>query len=105
MPVTLKEKRPSSLMCEQFESNFLNSKFFEHLATTENDSQPLTCELIKKRRYFTLVTLSKEEENFPLAYSFLVYKDYEVLELILFLIYQPQNIYCYTIDKKQPMKI
>ncbi|CEF70604.1 Glycosyl transferase, family 14-containing protein [Strongyloides ratti] len=72
--------------------------------TTENDTQPLTCELIKKRRYFTPVPLSKEEENFPLAYSFLVYKDYEFLELILSLIYQPQNIYCYAIDKKQPIK-
>ncbi|CEF70600.1 Glycosyl transferase, family 14-containing protein [Strongyloides ratti] len=72
--------------------------------TTENDSQPLTCELIKKRGYFTPVSLSKKEENFPLAYSFLVYKGYEFLELILSLIYQPQNIYCYAIDKKQPIK-
>uniref|UniRef100_A0A0N5BQ33 Beta-1,6-N-acetylglucosaminyltransferase n=1 Tax=Strongyloides papillosus TaxID=174720 RepID=A0A0N5BQ33_STREA len=67
-----------------------------------NESISLTCEAIKKRRYFTSVPLSREEKNFPLAYSYLVYRDYEFLELMLSLIYQPQNIYCFAIDKKQP---
>uniref|UniRef100_A0AAF5DBB5 Uncharacterized protein n=1 Tax=Strongyloides stercoralis TaxID=6248 RepID=A0AAF5DBB5_STRER len=91
-----------NLNCSQFfEPKISFDKKTRISRTIVNELLPLTCESIKKRRYFSSVPLSKEEENFPLAYSFLVYKEYEFIELILSLVYQPQNVYCYAIDKKQ----
>uniref|UniRef100_A0A0K0EAF8 Beta-1,6-N-acetylglucosaminyltransferase n=1 Tax=Strongyloides stercoralis TaxID=6248 RepID=A0A0K0EAF8_STRER len=93
-----------NLVCSQY---FKDKIFFDNKTRiskqNESTNLRLTCDIIKKRRYFSPVPLSEEEKNFPLAYSFLVYKDYEFLELILSLIYQPQNIYCYAVDEKQPL--
>ena len=45
-------------------------------------------------------SVSKEEENFPLAYSFVVHKDAGQVERLLRALYRPQNVYCIHIDKK-----
>ena len=45
-------------------------------------------------------SLTEEEENFPIAYSILVYKDIQQVEALLRSIYRPQNIYCIHCDKK-----
>uniref|UniRef100_A0A0N5BFM2 Uncharacterized protein n=1 Tax=Strongyloides papillosus TaxID=174720 RepID=A0A0N5BFM2_STREA len=90
------------LMCSQFfYQNFTFDSKERISRTIKNKLLSLTCDSIKKRRYFSPVPLSEDEKNFPLAYSFLVYKEYEFIELILSLIYQPQNVYCFAIDKKQ----
>uniref|UniRef100_A0A0N4ZH90 Uncharacterized protein n=1 Tax=Parastrongyloides trichosuri TaxID=131310 RepID=A0A0N4ZH90_PARTI len=61
----------------------------------------VTCEDIRKRRFFPSIPLSKEEDEFPLSFSFTVYTEYFFIELLLSLIYQPQNFYCFAIDAKQ----
>uniref|UniRef100_A0A0N4ZEM5 Glycosyltransferase n=1 Tax=Parastrongyloides trichosuri TaxID=131310 RepID=A0A0N4ZEM5_PARTI len=87
---------------EYFEENYIfdkNERVTRKFDVKSNIS--LTCENIKKRRYFSPIPLSKEEKDFPLAYSYLVYTEYEFIELMLSLIYQPQNVYCFSIDGKQ----
>lgn len=54
---------------------------------------------IKSRKYFT-EPLSKEEAEFPIAYSIVVHHKIEMLERLLRAIYMPQNFYCIHVDKK-----
>ena len=44
--------------------------------------------------------VTKLEQNFPLAFSMLIYTDFPQFEQLLRTIYRPQNIYCIHIDKK-----
>uniref|UniRef100_A0A0N5A6C2 Uncharacterized protein n=1 Tax=Parastrongyloides trichosuri TaxID=131310 RepID=A0A0N5A6C2_PARTI len=67
-----------------------------------SESFPTSCEDIKLRGYFPSKPQSKEEANFPLAFTFNVYHDYWKVEQYLNLLYAPQNQYCYGIDKKSP---
>ncbi|KAM4578160.1 beta-1,3-galactosyl-O-glycosyl-glycoprotein beta-1,6-N-acetylglucosaminyltransferase-like isoform 1-T2 [Fundulus diaphanus] len=52
-----------------------------------------------KRKYITF-SLSKEEEEFPLAYSMVVHHKVQNFERLLRAIYAPQNIYCVHVDEK-----
>ncbi|OWF51496.1 beta-1,3-galactosyl-O-glycosyl-glycoprotein beta-1,6-N-acetylglucosaminyltransferase-like [Mizuhopecten yessoensis] len=52
---------------------------------------------IFKQSYITSY-LTREEKEFPLAYSLLVYKDLMQVERLLRAIYRPQNVYCIHID-------
>lgn len=54
---------------------------------------------IKIRKYFT-EPLSKEEAEFPIAYSIVVHHKIEMLDRLLRAIYMPQNFYCIHVDKK-----
>uniref|UniRef100_A0A3B3CWV5 Glucosaminyl (N-acetyl) transferase 3, mucin type n=1 Tax=Oryzias melastigma TaxID=30732 RepID=A0A3B3CWV5_ORYME len=54
---------------------------------------------IKNRKYITF-PLSKEEEDFPLAYSMIVHHKVQNFERLLRAIYAPQNFYCIHVDKK-----
>ena len=63
------------------------------------------CDEFKKTRGFITVPLTKEEENYPLAFSIAMYKDIEQVERLLRAIYQPQNIYCIHIDIKSSVLI
>jgi hypothetical protein len=54
---------------------------------------------IENRGYIT-DPLTEEEENFPIAYSIIVYKSPEQFEMLLRSIYRPQNFYCVHVDKK-----
>ncbi|VDI10755.1 Hypothetical predicted protein [Mytilus galloprovincialis] len=49
---------------------------------------------------FITSSLTEEEENFPIAYSIVVYKHIEQVERLLRSIYRPQNVYCIHCDKK-----
>lgn len=57
------------------------------------------CESFKEGRYITQ-PLTKEEEDFPLAYSILMFKDVAQTERLLRAIYRPQNFYCIHVDMK-----
>ncbi|XP_037536007.1 beta-1,3-galactosyl-O-glycosyl-glycoprotein beta-1,6-N-acetylglucosaminyltransferase [Nematolebias whitei] len=52
-----------------------------------------------KRKYIPF-PLSKEEEDFPLAFSMVVHHKVQNFERLLRAIYAPQNIYCVHVDKK-----
>ncbi|GFR91982.1 beta-1,3-galactosyl-O-glycosyl-glycoprotein beta-1,6-N-acetylglucosaminyltransferase 3-like, partial [Elysia marginata] len=56
------------------------------------------CEKFKRNRGYITSPLSREEENFPIAFSLLVYKDIEMVERLLRMVYRPQNSYCIHVD-------
>ncbi|XP_072037356.1 beta-1,3-galactosyl-O-glycosyl-glycoprotein beta-1,6-N-acetylglucosaminyltransferase 4-like [Amphiura filiformis] len=58
------------------------------------------CNEFKRLRRYPSRALSKEEENFPVAYAMVVYKDSAQVERLLRAIYQPQNVYCIHADLK-----
>nr|XP_033776536.1 beta-1,3-galactosyl-O-glycosyl-glycoprotein beta-1,6-N-acetylglucosaminyltransferase 3-like [Geotrypetes seraphini] len=60
------------------------------------------CNHYKMSRRFIPIPLSKEEENYPIAYSMVIHEQIEMFERLLRAIYNPQNIYCVHVDKKSP---
>ena len=60
----------------------------------------LDCMTFKQTRGYVLSPLTPEEEEFPIAFSLIVYKDIEMVERILRSVYRPQNSYCIHVDLK-----
>ncbi|XP_059145303.1 beta-1,3-galactosyl-O-glycosyl-glycoprotein beta-1,6-N-acetylglucosaminyltransferase-like [Physella acuta] len=58
------------------------------------------CPRFIQTRGYINSTLTKDEEDFPIAFSVLVFKDAEMVERLLRAIYRPQNVYCIHVDKK-----
>ncbi|XP_014853735.1 PREDICTED: beta-1,3-galactosyl-O-glycosyl-glycoprotein beta-1,6-N-acetylglucosaminyltransferase [Poecilia mexicana] len=58
------------------------------------------CRKFKSKMKYITFALSKEEEDFPLAYSIVVHHKVQNFERLLRAIYAPQNIYCIHVDKK-----
>ncbi|XP_055865606.1 beta-1,3-galactosyl-O-glycosyl-glycoprotein beta-1,6-N-acetylglucosaminyltransferase-like [Biomphalaria glabrata] len=58
------------------------------------------CPRFKQSRGYVTCKLTQEEEDFPIAYSLIIYKDIEMVERLLRAIYRPQNYYCIHVDKK-----
>ncbi|UVZ35188.1 1,3 galactose glycoprotein beta1,6N-acetyl glucosaminyl transferase 1 [Elephant endotheliotropic herpesvirus 5B] len=54
---------------------------------------------VRDRKYFT-GSLSREEAEFPIAYSIVVHHKIEMFERLLRAIYAPQNLYCVHVDRK-----
>ncbi|XP_041373846.1 beta-1,3-galactosyl-O-glycosyl-glycoprotein beta-1,6-N-acetylglucosaminyltransferase-like [Gigantopelta aegis] len=60
----------------------------------------LNCKSFKQKRGYVTSSLTPEEENFPIAFSILMFKDVEQTERLLRAIYRPQNVYCIHVDSK-----
>ncbi|XP_038603247.1 beta-1,3-galactosyl-O-glycosyl-glycoprotein beta-1,6-N-acetylglucosaminyltransferase 3 [Tachyglossus aculeatus] len=60
------------------------------------------CSFFKNERRFIQFPLSKEEENFPIAYSMVIHEKIENFERLLRAVYAPQNVYCVHVDEKSP---
>ncbi|XP_008069573.1 beta-1,3-galactosyl-O-glycosyl-glycoprotein beta-1,6-N-acetylglucosaminyltransferase 3 [Carlito syrichta] len=60
------------------------------------------CEHFKTKRKFIRFPLSKEESDFPIAYSMVIHEKIENFERLLRAVYAPQNIYCIHVDEKSP---
>ncbi|XP_034048961.1 beta-1,3-galactosyl-O-glycosyl-glycoprotein beta-1,6-N-acetylglucosaminyltransferase 4-like isoform X2 [Thalassophryne amazonica] len=58
------------------------------------------CSLFIQSRGYDHVCLSKEERNFPLAYSLVVHKSAWMVERLIKALYSPSNIYCVHYDQK-----
>ncbi|XP_023278205.1 beta-1,3-galactosyl-O-glycosyl-glycoprotein beta-1,6-N-acetylglucosaminyltransferase 3-like [Seriola lalandi dorsalis] len=58
------------------------------------------CPAYTEERGFITVPLSKEEKDFPIAYSMVIHEKIETFERLLRAIYAPQNIYCVHVDQK-----
>lgn len=58
------------------------------------------CRDFTSRRKYLAFPLSKEEADFPLAYSIVVHHKVQSFERLLRAIYAPQNIYCVHVDNK-----
>jgi len=54
---------------------------------------------------FILEPLNSKEENFPIAFSILMYKDEQQTRRLLRAIYRPQNFYCIHVDKTSSVKV
>uniref|UniRef100_A0A8C4EKF8 Beta-1,3-galactosyl-O-glycosyl-glycoprotein beta-1,6-N-acetylglucosaminyltransferase n=1 Tax=Dicentrarchus labrax TaxID=13489 RepID=A0A8C4EKF8_DICLA len=59
----------------------------------------------KLSRKYLPFPLSKEEEDFPLAYSMVVHNKVQNFERLLRAIYAPQNIYCVHVDNKSEASV
>ncbi|CAI9727854.1 beta-1,3-galactosyl-O-glycosyl-glycoprotein beta-1,6-N-acetylglucosaminyltransferase-like [Octopus vulgaris] len=58
------------------------------------------CDEFRKRgRYISMNNVTKEEKDFPLAYSIVLYKEPDQVENLLRAIYRPHNYYCIHVDK------
>ncbi|XP_072179864.1 beta-1,3-galactosyl-O-glycosyl-glycoprotein beta-1,6-N-acetylglucosaminyltransferase 4-like [Diadema setosum] len=60
------------------------------------------CTYYKEARDYPTKVLSKEEENFPLAFIILTHRNAAQTELLLRSIYQPHNVYAIHPDAKSP---
>ncbi|KAH9504513.1 Beta-1,3-galactosyl-O-glycosyl-glycoprotein beta-1,6-N-acetylglucosaminyltransferase [Bulinus truncatus] len=58
------------------------------------------CNEFKLSRGYITCPLTTEEEQFPIAFSLVVFKDIEMVERLLRSIYRPQNYYCFHVDIK-----
>ncbi|XP_043536279.1 beta-1,3-galactosyl-O-glycosyl-glycoprotein beta-1,6-N-acetylglucosaminyltransferase 3-like [Chiloscyllium plagiosum] len=69
---------------------------------TENHYWNMTrdCAGFKRERKYLNFALSKEEQNFPIAYSIVIHQNIEMFERLLRTIYTPQNVYCIHVDRK-----
>ena len=74
--------------CLQEESYILNSH--------------LQCSNLTRELHFITRPLSREEEDYPLAFILTVHKELEVFVRLLRAIYMPQNVYCIHVDAKAP---
>ncbi|CAD5208365.1 unnamed protein product [Bursaphelenchus xylophilus] len=63
------------------------------------DDLPGDCASIRSRHRFPSSPTTPDEADFPVAIARNVFKDYYYMELMLAATYQPQNYYCYAIDK------
>ncbi|KAK2857833.1 hypothetical protein Q7C36_005752 [Tachysurus vachellii] len=63
-------------------------------------NSPLNCKRIQSEHHFIMKTLSKEEEDYPLAFIITIHKDLEMFVRLLRAIYAPHNVYCIHIDDK-----
>ena len=63
------------------------------------------CDAFKKGRGYITVPLTKEEEDYPIAFSIAMYTDVEQMERLLRAVYQPQNLYCIHVDTKSSLLI
>ncbi|XP_070686607.1 beta-1,3-galactosyl-O-glycosyl-glycoprotein beta-1,6-N-acetylglucosaminyltransferase 3 [Pempheris klunzingeri] len=58
------------------------------------------CPAYIEKRGFITAPLSKEENDFPIAYSMVIHEKIEMFERLLRAVYAPQNIYCVHVDQK-----
>lgn len=61
------------------------------------------CQNFQDQRGYIMSSLTEEEENFPLAFSIVLYKEAEMFERLLRAIYRPQNYYCLHVDKSSSL--
>ncbi|CAI5439266.1 unnamed protein product [Caenorhabditis angaria] len=57
------------------------------------------CSTIHQYFHFTNKSNTQEELDFPLSYGWVVYKDFVQILLQMSILYQPQHLFCLTVDK------
>ncbi|XP_029472139.1 beta-1,3-galactosyl-O-glycosyl-glycoprotein beta-1,6-N-acetylglucosaminyltransferase [Rhinatrema bivittatum] len=73
-----------------------------HLTTDDYINMTKDCDYFTNERRYIMEPLTKEEEEFPIAYSVVVHHKIDMFERLLRSIYVPQNYYCIHVDKKSP---
>lgn len=100
----------NSLSCHPFPDNCQalpqssSSTRWQRTACREdsNFEGSLNCSLLQTELHFITEPLSREEEEYPLAFIITIHKDFEMFVRLLRAIYLPQNVYCIHIDVKAP---
>jgi len=67
--------------------------------------QTYNCTQFVDERHYAMRPVNKEEAEFPIAYSILMFKQVEQFERLLRAIYRPQNVYCIHVDQKSSADI
>lgn len=62
--------------------------------------QGLDCPQLIRDLHFITSSLSREEEDYPIAFILTVHKELELMIRLLRAIYTPQNVYCIHVDAK-----
>ena len=101
---------PLTSQCENIlhgsKNEIQNAKIYteRHAKNVTSDHQYLEdlmdCKAFKRKRMYIERPLHEEEENFPIAYAIMVYKDASQVERLFRMIYRPQNLYCLHVDAK-----
>nr|XP_046239125.1 beta-1,3-galactosyl-O-glycosyl-glycoprotein beta-1,6-N-acetylglucosaminyltransferase 7 isoform X2 [Scatophagus argus] len=97
--------RPFSTECKAFLSSME-----ERMEWYERDCQVesyimhnhLQCSNLTRNLHFITRPLSREEEDYPLAFILTVHKELELFVRLFRAIYMPQNVYCIHVDAKAP---
>ncbi|XP_034540838.1 beta-1,3-galactosyl-O-glycosyl-glycoprotein beta-1,6-N-acetylglucosaminyltransferase 7 [Notolabrus celidotus] len=64
----------------------------------------LQCSALIRDLHFITTPLSREEEDYPLAYILTIHKELGLFVRLLRAIYTPQNVYCIHVDAKAPLE-
>ena len=67
---------------------------FDYLTMADN------CQVFRDERGYVMHPTSKDEVDFPIAFSILMYTGVQQVERLLRAVYAPQNFYCIHIDLK-----
>lgn len=70
------------------------------ISPAEMINRTQNCAEFRRTRAYFSRPLSREEAEFPIAFSILAYKDPQQVERLLRAIYAPQNFYCIHVDAK-----
>ncbi|XP_062596002.1 N-acetyllactosaminide beta-1,6-N-acetylglucosaminyl-transferase-like [Saccostrea cucullata] len=82
--------------------NVMDNKIFAFKSDAEMADVSENCETFLSKYDYGNFNVTKEELEFPIAYSILTYKEAMQTEQLLRSIYRPHNVYCIHIDKKAP---
>ena len=77
-----------------------NHDVFHTMSPADYIQQTEHCADFKRDRRYILESITKTEEQFPIAFSIVMFKDVEQSERLLRSIYRPQNFYCVHVDNK-----
>ena len=72
----------------------------EVVLTEKFIQQTSNCTQFVADRRYAMWPVNREEADFPIAFSILMYKDVEQFERLLRAVYRPQNRYCIHVDKQ-----
>ena len=77
-----------------------DTKPHEEITSAEYINRTVNCQNFVESRGYITSSLTKVEEEFPIAFSILMFKDVWQFERLLRAIYRPQNVYCIHVDVK-----
>jgi len=86
---------------DEFQSTYIK----EGVAPTKFLQQASNCSRFIAERRYAMWPVNHEEEDFPIAFSILMFKDVEQFERLLRAIYRPQNLYCVHVDNRSASDI
>ncbi|XP_045884545.1 beta-1,3-galactosyl-O-glycosyl-glycoprotein beta-1,6-N-acetylglucosaminyltransferase 7 [Micropterus dolomieu] len=99
--------KPLSTECRAFLPHMEDGvKWYNHKGQVESYilNSCINCSNLIRDLHFITRPLSREEEDYPLAFIVTVHKELELFVRLLRAIYMPQNVYCIHVDAKAPWK-